>query len=72
MLVERGQGAFLVRVVDQEKPPVLLVAPAGCPNGGIEDAGLDIQWDGIWLHPSHGAGRVEGFVEFHGCADYAG
>ena len=34
-------------------------------DGRIEDAGLDVEGDGVRLDPAHGARRVQHLVEFH-------
>ena len=71
VLIERSERRLLVRVVEEQEPPVLLVTSAGRPHRGIQDFGLDVVRDGVGLHPSHGAGRIQGFVEIHDWADYA-
>ena len=47
VLVQRGEGGLLGRVVEQEETPVLLVAARGGPDGRIEDAGLDVEGDRV-------------------------
>ena len=72
VLIEGRQRSFLCRIIEEQESPVLLVATARCPNGGIEDLGLNGKGNGVRQYPSHGACRVKSFLEFHGLADYAG
>jgi hypothetical protein len=64
--VEGAEAGLDVGVVDQEEPPVLHVAAARGPDGGVEDARLHLGRDRVGLHPAHGARRVQRFVDVHG------
>src|SRR5581483_1409947 len=65
VLVERGERPLLVRVVEEQEAPVLLVAARRGSDGRIEDAGLHVVGDRVGSDPAHGAGGVESLVEFH-------
>ena len=65
VLVQGCECGLLRRVVEEQEAPVLLVAARGGPDGRIEDAGLDVEGDGVLLDPAHGARRVQRLVEFH-------
>ena len=50
--VERSDPPDDVRVVDQQKPPVLGVPAGGGPDGGVEDPGLDLERHRIGTDPA--------------------
>jgi hypothetical protein len=72
VLIEGSECGLSLGIIEEEEPPVLLVATTRCPYGSVEEPGLHIERDGVRPHPPHGACRIEGFSEIHGWAHYAG
>jgi hypothetical protein len=66
LLEERAQPLLHLAVADHDEAPVLEVAPARGPNGGVEQPRDHVVRDLTVLHPPHRAGGVEGFDYVHG------
>ena len=63
--VDLRHTSLYLAVVDEQKSPVLGIAPARCPHRGVEDQCLDLLRDRGVLHPAHRSCRVERFEAVH-------
>jgi hypothetical protein len=63
--VQRAELALDLRVIDEQEPPALRVAAARRPDGGVQDAGLDVGRDRVGPDPAHRSRGVQRLAHVH-------